>query len=261
MRREIRLIFESIATVENSMFALLSRIFVTSLTCLALVACVTTPQLMDPRGSLEPDLTHHGVVVMSMDMENRFSTDWPVSKLGGRFTGRAYDPQKKENTFFEGSLSYFPGPLIGMGDGVKKGRKDMVSVVILPAGTYRMTSIVGSSIPGLLGGAIHFPVFSDEFVVRPGKGIYLGHVGIVVREKSASDKVRLDELVGRYKYLGDPGLGQAMTKFTLATPVLRVTNRFDASIVEAKADYPYLRSVVFENTPIRISLDGSLASD
>lgn len=229
-------------------------------TTLLFAACATGPRALNPRSAEEPNLTQHGVVAMSLDMDNQFNPDWQPWKLGGRFTGRAYDVEKKENVFFEFSLTYFPGPLFGVGDGIKKGRKDMVAIVILPPGKYRLTSIVGSSMPGLIGAAIHFPVFSDEFTVEANKGIYIGHLGITAKEKTLSDRVKLDELVGRYGHLGNTGIiGQGMAKFGKTTPVLTVSNRFESAIKEIQEDYPYLKPMEFSNTPIWISIDGSPA--
>lgn len=228
------------------------------LTTFLFVACATGPRALNPRGAEEPNLMQHGVVAMSLDMDNQFNPDWQPWKLGGRFTGRAYDAEKKESVFFETSLTYYPGPIFGVGDGVKKGRKDMVAIVILPPGKYRLTSIVGSSMPGLVGAGIHFPVFSDQFVIEANRGVYIGHVGIVAKEKSLSDKVKMDEMVGRYKYLGDTSLiGQGMSKFGKTAPVLTISNRFDNAVKEIKEDYPYLKSTEFSNKPIWISMDGT----
>lgn len=221
-----------------------------------LSACVSTgPRALNPRGHEEPSLAQHGVVAMSLDMVNEFNKEWGPWKLGGRFSGKVYDVEKKEEVDLEASLTYFPGPLVGIGDGIKEGRNDMSAIMILPAGTYRLTAIIGSSMPGVIGAGIHFPVFSDSFRVEPGKGIYIGHVGIVAKEKTAADQVSLDQMVGSLRELGNTSfVGQVPAKFSKTTPVLTVSNRFDSTIKELKEDYPYLKGVEFQNRPIAISL-------
>lgn len=223
------------------------RISVLLLISALLAACISTgPRALNPRGHEEPSLAQHGVVAMSLDMVNEFNPKWGPTKLGGRFHGKVFDTDKKEEVFLEASLSYFPGPVVGFGDGMKKDRSDMTALMILPPGNYRLTGIVGSSMPGFLGAGIDFPVFSDLFKVEATKGIYIGHVSIVAKEKTPSDKLSLDQLVGRYPRLGHTTpLGQVPAKFSKTTPVLSFSNRFDSSIRELKEDYPYLKDIEF----------------
>lgn len=233
-------------------FRLPALIFIT----IFISACASNgPRALNPRGQEEPSLAQHGVVAMSLDMVNEFNKEWGPWKLGGRFFGKAYDVEKKQAVAFEASLTYFPGPLVGIGDGMKKGRSDISTIMILPPGNYRLTAIIGSSMPGIIGAGIHFPVNSEYFEVVAGKGIYIGHVGIVAKEKTAADQVSLDQLVGSRPRLGHTTfVGQVPAKFSKTTPVLTLSNRFESTIKELKEDYTYLKGVEFQNRPIAISL-------
>lgn len=236
-------------------FTHLCTLLLVSMLLTACAAAPTGPSQLNPRSEVEPSLAQHGVVALSLDMVNQVDPSWGPWKLGGRFAGKTYDPEKKQEVSLQASLTYFPGPLFGVGDGVKKGRNDMTAIVILPPGKYWVSDIIGSSMPTLIGAGIHFPVFSDEFVVEAGKGVYLGHVGIVVKEKTPSDTVALDEKVGTLWFLGDTKkLGQAMSGFGKTTPVLTLSNRFDSAVKEIKEDYPYLSNVPFSNQSLYISL-------
>lgn len=227
------------------------------LTSMLMTACAgpTGPHALNPHSETTPSLSQHGVVAMSLDMVNQVNPDWGPLNLGGRFAGKTYDPEKKQEVSIQASLTYYPGPLFGVGEGVKKGRNDMAAIMILPPGTYRVTDIIGSSMPTVFGAGIHFPVFSEDFVVEAGKGIYLGHVGIVGRKKTPSDTVVLDEKVGKFRFLGDTGgFSQPMSGFSKTTPVLTLSNRYHSAVKEIKEDFPYLSNVPFSNQPISISL-------
>ena len=196
---------------------------------------------------------------MSLDMTNEFNPKWGPWKLGGFFSGSVVEFDKNGKDTFEGGMTYFPGPGIGMGDGIKKGRTDMPAIAILPAGTYRLTGIVGSSMPGLIGAGIHFPVSSEPFKVEAGKGVYIGHISILAKEKAPSDYRSLDQLVGQYPHLGHTTfVGQNPAKFSKTTPVLSFSSRYEESIKELKTDYPYLVKVNFENLPLKIYAEGSM---
>ncbi len=160
------------------------QLFAVLLISTFVASCASTgPHALNPRGPEDPSLVKHGVVAMSLDMTNEFNPKWGPWKLGGYLSGSVVELGKSGKDTFEGGMTYFPGPGVGMGDGIKKGRTDMPAIAILPAGTYRLTGIVGSSMPGIIGAGIHFPISSEAFKVEAGKGVYIGHISILAKEK------------------------------------------------------------------------------
>lgn len=235
------------------------QLFAVLLISTFVASCASTgPHALNPRGPEDPSLVKHGVVAMSLDMTNEFNPKWGPWKLGGYLSGSVVELGKSGKDTFEGGMTYFPGPGVGMGDGIKKGRTDMPAIAILPAGTYRLTGIVGSSMPGIIGAGIHFPISSEAFKVEAGKGVYIGHISILAKEKTPSDYRSLDQLVGQHPNLGHTTfIGQTPAKFSKTTPVLSFSNRYEESIKELKQDYPYLVEVKFDNLPLKIYAEGS----
>lgn len=218
--------------------------------------CAARPNLvmLDPLAE-NVSLEKHGAVVLSIDLDNLVKPDWVVWKLGGVFSGTVLDDQNQLRLVVFGA-GYYPKSGAGFGPSLKDGRKDVPALLLLPPGTYRLSALIGSTRYLLLASSIHFPIDSDTFTVKPGQGIYLGHVSVKLDEKKSPMQISADALVGMYPRFGHTTvMAQAPSKLQKSTPSILNSNRFHASIKELKQDFPYLQDVDFiDASPINARL-------
>lgn len=190
------------------------------------------------------DLTKESIVVMSMRMTNAYRPDFPVKSLGFGVESLDEVASSTSSTAREHGVGGTGKPQLYRLEDVEPGRGEALVLMRLPPGRYSMTTLQGQTPIGLLIGAasIHFGV-QAPFEVPAQSVLYLGHLDMVNKEKTASD----DQASG----LAIPLIPQAAAGFSGGTLDVKLKNRYALDIAWLRAAYPAMQTVQVNDASLK----------